>query len=102
MTSYKPYIIAYSIFLVCLFTSPKIYSFFDVHLSDPYEHYELDRRDWERNNPGEFSFMSYGEWLQNDQEREKGLLQEFGQECASAFDPWYEPTRFERDFGREE
>lgn len=91
MTHYRPYIIAYAIFLICLFTSPYLYSFFDFHVSDAYEHYELDRKDWERQNPGEISYMSYPEWQQRDDDQTRGFFNEFANQCAMSFDPWFEP-----------
>lgn len=102
MKHYKPYLIAYAVFLACLFASPYLYSFFDVHVSDAYEHYERDRNDWEKKNGTEIAFISYPEWIQKDLDKDRDFFQAFGEECAYAFDPWFEPTHFEREIGKEE
>jgi len=103
MKNYRRYYITYVVFLVCLFSSPHIYSFFsDFHISDGYEHYEMDRRDWERQNPGEIAYMSFGEWQQKEDEHFRGCFESICNECASVFDPWHEPARFDRDFGRDD
>ncbi len=100
--SYRAYYFSYALFLVCLFTSPYVYSFFDVHITDSCEHYERDKANWERQNGIEIAFMPYAEWLQQDQQRDTAILAQIGSEFAECFDPWFEPKPYEHDFGREE
>ena len=100
--SYRTYYIAYAMFLVCLFTSPYVYSFFDFHPCEAHEHYERDRANWERENGTEIAFMSYPVWLEIDQQRDTDILREIGEDFALCFDPWFEPKPYEHDFGREE
>ena len=102
LKSYKAYYITYAVFLMCLFSSPHIYAFFDFHVSDGSELYEIDRRDWENKNPGEMPFMSFTEWQQKEDEHSRNAFEYICNESASLFDPWHEPAKFERDFGREE
>jgi hypothetical protein len=102
MKQYKYYFLAYAVFLFCLFTAPKVYSFFDFHISSPYEHYENEKRDWEGHNQGELSYMSFSEWQQADEDHSKAFIQELGEQIALSFDPWFEPaTSFEREVGKE-
>lgn len=103
MKAYKNYIIAFFIYCICLFSAPYIYAFFDFHVADSVEHYELDKRDWERQNHSELGYMSYGEWHDTQQQRDDDRFNYICNECASVFDPWHEPTgTYDRDFGREE
>lgn len=101
MKQHRPYIIAYAVFLICLFTSPYVYAFFDFHLSDAYEHYDLERRAWEHQNPGEESFMSYAEWQKVDDQSYTDFYMECANQVAMAFDPWFEPQVHHNERGVE-
>ena len=103
MKEYKNYIIAFAIYCACLFASPYVYAFFDFHVSDAAEHYELDKREWERLNPSELGYMNYADWFEAQEQRDKNCFDYICNESASLFDPWHEPTgTYDRDFGREE
>src|SRR5579859_4119655 len=99
MKQYKHYFLAYAVFLGCLFTAPHIYAFFDFHVANPYEHYDHEKRDWERQNPGEHSFMSYNDWLEHDNTRAFELLDYIADEFAQCVDPWYEPQVYHNERG---
>lgn len=101
MKQYRSYFIAYGIFLICLFTSPYVYAFFDFHLSDGYEHYELERREWEHTNLGETEFMSFPEWKERDTQHHKDIYNEFADQVAMAFDPWFEPQHHHNERGED-
>ena len=102
LRGYRAYYFSYAVFLACLFTSPYVYSFFDFHPCEAYEHYERDRTSWEREHGTETAFMSYPVWIELDQQRDKDLWREIGDDFALCFDPWFEPKPYEHDFGREE
>jgi hypothetical protein len=99
MNHYKPYVVVYIIFLACLFAAPHICAFFDFHVSDAVEHYELDKHVWEHTNPGEVPFMSFDEWKQMDDEHSKEFFEEFCDQCALSFDPWFEPQKHHNERG---
>lgn len=63
-------------FMVTLILASNVQAFFDFHVSEPYEHYELEKRDWESNHLSEFYFMSYPEWLEMDNQR-AGVLWDY-------------------------
>lgn len=91
MTHYRPYIIAYAVFLACLFASPYAYSFFDFHIANAFEHYEMDRHAYEAQNGGEIAYMNFSEWQEATDAHSKDFYNEFADQCALSFDPWFEP-----------
>jgi hypothetical protein len=73
MLGRKCFILIYASILTKFFSPCTCWAFFDFHFCDAYEHYEIEKRDWERQNPGEFWYMSYPEWIEMDDQRSSNV-----------------------------
>lgn len=62
------------------------YAWFDADYIHPVERYEMDRHDYEHNNPGDWNapYMNFAEWEAN----QVAVEHQFGVEVADAFD-WF-------------
>lgn len=89
---HKMYFIAFAIFCSCLFTAPHVYSHWHFDAINPVELYQMDKFQWERENPNltEIGYMNYNEWQQMQDHRHQDWLNYVGDQCASCLDPWYE------------
>lgn len=89
---YRGYYITWMAFCVCLFAISKIYAHFHLESVPLGDLYEIDKRQWEAANPDrtEIGFMSFGEWMQDQDQRHDDFVQEIGFQIAETFDPWFD------------
>ena len=88
--TYRKYYTIYGIFLVCLFGSAEIYSHWHFEVINPAELYLIDKKEYDSRTGGEIPFMSIQEWQQDQDNRQKGLVNEITHQICESFDPWYE------------
>lgn len=90
---YRNYYVTYAVFLVCLFGAAEIRSHLHFEAVPLAEMYQSDKDKWDSTHLSEQCFMTYGEWMQEQDRRSDDFLKEFGNQCASTFDPWFEPNQ---------
>ena len=90
MKHYKPYLITYIAFLVCLFTAPHIYSHFHFEAVPLVEMYQSEKNKWEESHSFEERFMNYAEWIEHEEKRSENFWQECSYQITESFDPWFE------------
>lgn len=61
----RTYFIFFAFFCACLFIGSHVYSSWDIDSVNPMELYEMDKFNWERDNPylKALGYMSYNAWL---------------------------------------
>lgn len=90
MTHYRKYIFVFAIYCALLFTAPHIYAHFHFEVREPVDFYLDDKRSWERSHGIQEPFMSYDDWMDNQERRESNFWRDLGEGCATSFDPWYQ------------
>lgn len=90
MTQKYKYFIGYAVYLICLFSGPHIYSHFHFEAVPLVDMYLTEKAAWESTHTFEELFMTYPEWLSDQDKKDHSIWQEFGYQCAEAFDPWFE------------
>lgn len=93
LKKYKPYYITYAAFVVCLFGAAEIYSHLHFEAVPLAEMYQADKDRWEKTHLSEQCFMNYNDWIQEQDQKSADFYREFGNQCASTFDPWFEPQQ---------